>query len=458
MVAIPNSRGDGQSVHSSLYLGSDPPSVRSSFRAKESEDPPSCDINGQHIPGFVPAPAPSPFNYMAPLYALANPFIAQYQAPIIPTSVPITATAPPLQSLEDLKLDSKKQKGKRQARPYTREIKDKKKRRLEQNRLSARESRKKKKAYIETLEAEVTRLKTELNDCRLRLGESMAQNKVQAISYTDTVTKMKAELQQMVDKIILACQLEDIPTAEAAFQSLLIRYGVQSEERRKAIETLSKGIIECLIPSSYMYLLWAAQNDSGVFNPENFQPEGFKRPASPMLKDELERIIEQVKLNEYEQTVILKTKEGLKTALAQLKLKVRKFIDSKNELYNEVKNLDNFVSQNITTKLSSSVAGNFFQWMQRIQGRPEFTEFSMFSLGKEDFGGFDLGYPIYPINPAAVKGLNFLEGRGRNQTKNCVGEDKMAAASDKERVKKLQLLQESPAEEIRSFKRPNIFE
>eukprot|EP01022_Parablepharisma_sp_SALTPOND_P018750 TRINITY_DN310_c0_g1_i1.p1 TRINITY_DN310_c0_g1~~TRINITY_DN310_c0_g1_i1.p1 ORF type:complete len:531 (-),score=21.20 TRINITY_DN310_c0_g1_i1:609-2201(-) len=376
---------------------------------------------------------------MTTMYPLNNPYIPRYQ----PSPVSFH-TSMPLPSVEEMKEDLKKQKGKRQSRPGTtaRDIKDKKKRRLEQNRLSARESRKKKKAYIETLENEVQKLQAEIQEYKIRLAENMTARKVQSVSYNDTVVRMKAEIQQMVEKIILACKLEDVPAAEAAFQSLLIRYGVQSEERRKVIETLSKGVIECMVPMSYMYILWAAQNKSGVFNPENYQPEEFRKDPS----DELDKIGNYVKLNEFEQMIIFKAKDKLESALEELKTKVRKFVDSKNELYEEAKRLDNFINESITSKLNSNVAGEFFNWMQITRGRTEFTEHTLFGLTKEDFGGFDLNYPIYPET------VTFIKGNFRKMLTSKQIEERRV---DKVRQKRYQ---ESPEEEVRQFKRPNIFE
>ena len=381
-------------MHSSFYVGSELSSLQNSFRAKESEEAQSYDMNNPSAAGMMQAPQPININYMPQMYGMPNPFIARYQSAVVPSSVPLTAIQ-----------EGKKSKGKRQTRPGTsmHDIKDKKKRRLEQNRLSARESRKKKKAYIETLEGELADLKHELDEYKIRLSENAAATKIRAETYSDASFRMRDDMQQMIDKIVLACRLEDAPAAEAAFQSLLIRYGVQSEERRKAVETLAKGIIGYAVPASYMYLLWAAKNDSGLFNPENFGPEEVKKEPQT---DELEKVSEILKLNEYEQTILFKAKDGLKSELENIQGKVRKFIDAKNELYEQAKKLDTYINENIVSKLSGSIAGAYFQWLERLSERAEFKEFSLFKLNKEDFGGFDLSNPICSTVPVYGKGNN----------------------------------------------------
>ena len=153
-----NSMGDDQSNSSGYGSGSEPQSARSSFRSRQDPSDPYSSRNAESEDGIsyeVPIPQGIPtffpgMGYMSMNPLMSFPMITQYQPqPMIQRA--------PLSTVEEQKEELHKKKAKKLGKTTTvgKEIKDKRKRRLEQNRVSARESRKKKKAYIETLESEV---------------------------------------------------------------------------------------------------------------------------------------------------------------------------------------------------------------------------------------------------------------------------------------------------------------
>ena len=169
----------------------------------------------------------------------------------------------------------------------------------------------------------------------------------------------------MVDQIKLAHCQHDYATAETLAQNLIANYGVQSEERRRVIETLMKELIEYMIPVSYMYLMWAAQNDSGIFNAENLPGNEELEPGSKS-EDEFDSIMDSVKLGELESTLIHKTKDQLKGSLKAITEKVKNFVEAKNQLCEEVKKLDSFVREQTLTKLNEGTVGGFYQWLDKV--------------------------------------------------------------------------------------------
>jgi len=368
---------------------------------------------------------PQQFYQAAAPTADNNPFIQQYKSSTFPPSV-ILPSVDSLDPLEELKKPKR-----RQPRPGTtaKDIKDKKKRRLEQNRLSARESRKKKKTYIESLEAEVNRLKTELAQCKQKLSENISipstnPNNIQPVmGSSDSILKMKGEIKEMTDKFIFACS-QDTQTAETALQSLLMRYGIQSDERRRIVETLIHKVTENILPESYLYLIWAAKHDSGLFNPENICIDGLIKPKINVEEENsIEKICLSVKPDECEQVLITKSKRDLIEAGDQLKSKIHKFIEAKNDLYEEAKKLHTYINENLITKLSVNLIGSFLNWLQLNNSRQEFKANSVFELKKEHFGGHDLS--IQQISPILTINKEMIRMKKKGKKSESENEEKM---------------------------------
>ncbi len=207
-------------------------------------------------------------------------------------------------------------------------------------------------------------LKRELYQCKVKLSECANPSKIQSIFYQDTLAYIKSEIQQRIDKIIFAYTRDDYVATESAIQSLLISYGVQSEERRRTIESLVKGVIECIIPTPYIYMMWAAKRDSGVFNPENLPNEDGIRKER---KDSIDDILDYVKLTDVEHLQIYKAKEALKGCLSAVTAKLKLFVEAKKELLNEMKKLDDTVNDQVLSKVNTNTVGGFIQWIQRVR-------------------------------------------------------------------------------------------
>ncbi len=211
----------------------------------------------------------------------------------------------------------------------------------------------------------------ELAQCRARLAEHASPANIQSLFYRDTLAHLKSEIQQRVEMVLLAYGRDDPLATESAVQGLLSSYGVQSEERRRAVENISKSLIDCMLPVPYMYLMWAAQHDSGVFNPEKLPNEdGLKQQDEATY--EWNDILASVKLTEGEHIMLYKSKETLKNALVTVTTKVRRFVEAKKDLASEVKRLDDFVNEQMLSKVSGYTVGGFLHWLQRVRS-PSFT-------------------------------------------------------------------------------------
>ena len=241
------------------------------------------------------------------------------------------------------------------------EIKDKKKRRLEQNRVSACISRKRKKAYIESLINEVKQLKAELNYYKMYFSDHMTY-------HSDLVLKMKEDIEKSIKQLNLEIQKGNISHAKIELDNISSKYGVDSYERKKILENLTNGIIETVLPKSYVYLLQSAKKicDHNVIK--------YQDDLLNLLKDN-------------EKHIIYETKNALEVFGKTLKKAVIGLIQAKDKLCNEVKKLDNFIKENIKSKVSIDSIGKFLQWLK--EGN-EISEFTLFELEKIHFPDFDI--------------------------------------------------------------------
>ena len=281
-----------------------------------------------------------------PLIPFMNPMLQPLQVP------------PSFFSNEEMEEGDIKQQRKRRSRLNNPAalIKDKRKRRLEQNRLSAKESRKKKKDYIQSLEMEVQRLKQDLRECKMWAAEIMSRNITQTITYVDNVLALKNGTNQMIDKIIMASNQKDLPAVETTLQSLIIRYGIQSEERKKVTEDLLGSIIDCCFPRTYGYFLFMAKNNSKTFTESNSQIEECKN-----VWNDLDKLFN---LSPLEIKIIENAKESLNKYFDEIDEKIKLFVSSKKNLYEELTKMDSFVNENILSKLNPISIANYLKWVQ----------------------------------------------------------------------------------------------
>lgn len=199
----------------------------------------------------------------------------------------------------------------------------------------------------------------------MKLSQYAYSDRLISVSAPNPITQFNSGVQDMIGKIILGQDLNDEAAVESTIKSLLIRYGIESEERKKVLARLLYDLFEYSIPPSYSYLLWAANNDSGVFNPQNICDKEDKK-ESEVDFDEWNEVVEYIHLNDVEQMEIYKSKDFLKKSLIGLAQKMKKLIDSKVELEEEVKKIDAYVINNIIGKVKGTTIGGFLRWFQGV--------------------------------------------------------------------------------------------
>lgn len=197
------------------------------------------------FPQFQPAPIP----FFQPPYMHQPPF------PMIPPQYQYAHNA-----------SIKKNKGRKRKRSVPDSL-EQERQRLEKNKLSARESRKKKKIYIQKLENQVNQLKYELKVCREKLSKYEEIDDLINVNCLHSY-KVALEHTRKIHLKLYSQLMEKSTEIMAGMKDCISQYIVEAEERRLAIEELGRAMAEICLPPPYKYLIWAAKNNSGVYNSE----------------------------------------------------------------------------------------------------------------------------------------------------------------------------------------------
>ena len=142
--------------------------------------------------------------------------------------------------------------------------------------------------------------------------------------------------------------------------SFAANYLLEAEERRKAFEELAKMLVEIIIPIPHKYLLWAAENSSGIFNLENIS-----KPTEGR-KDDWNVITDILKPSS---TVLARSNEGKQFfdgCASQFRSLVRQFINCQRNIQKVVRRVDWYIYDVYFSITNPQRAQLFTQWLEKV--------------------------------------------------------------------------------------------
>jgi hypothetical protein len=218
-------------------------------------------------------------------------------------------------------------------------------------------------------------LKSDLEVCKRKLEEYTSGDKWTLSNSQDIALHVEQEMQQMVERVRLAQTHGDVEAIEAAVQSLRIRYGIGSEERLRTIETLTKRLVEYIVPPCYAHFMWTAKEGTGFFDlgnlTQNGEPsDGFDKPEK--LDDSSEvnesnEIAECARRAEPEFMDIFSTRVAMQEWTAALGSKLKLFLTAKQELCTQMAHIGAFANEHILDKVSAQTVGAFLRWSDTVR-------------------------------------------------------------------------------------------
>ena len=332
-----------------------------------------------------------------------------YVVPSLP-SLPGEAILEPMVS-EVLTMDTKTTDRKRKNADTSSSSKVKQ---LERNRISAKANRLRKKQYITELEKKVKTLKQQLEEAKQKLAKYELNSKMQCTLLQDSISQIRPQIQQMMDKIVIAHKQYDINSTGLAIQAMFLRYGAQAEERKRTIEVFVKRIVDLILPFPYKYLIWAAEHNSGFYDIMNLGPS-IDYAWEKKEKNEWETVIDYVKTNEETFKKINNTKDFLLEHGDLLRRKVKAVLKAKSDVFEEAAKIDTHIQEKMLKQMPFNTIGAFIVWLEKMKNKPELSDISLYKLTKEDFSGIDCEH-IHPGSGGNISANSiFPEGKMRKR-------------------------------------------
>eukprot|EP00347_Sterkiella_histriomuscorum_P015635 403356280 len=270
---------------------------------------------------------------------------------------------------------------------------DSRQRRLEKNRESARESRKRKKNYINTLEAKVKTLESEVNRLRLVIQNQREKEKLSYFSHLDSMDQLLKGRQVLYERLEnCITQNADGTEIENIINALQIRTGSFGIERKNLVNNLFKSIIEVSFPNFVKYLFWGCSENKGLFDENGILDAERRRKLS---KYQLEELKSRAAFDEWEsinELMNLRPEQQMKIKQEQLKINEQKdkfkgiidtLLEQKRTLFKELNKMDHCMGR-LRSYLTTEQTAKFLILMEKYKSKDELNIFRLWNIKKLD--------------------------------------------------------------------------
>ncbi len=203
-----------------------------------------------------------------------------------------------------------------------------------------------------------------------RLREEIESYKVRLVRYEvierqRDITNLKSYqlLKDNVKSLTCYDTLEEARRLEANMRDFMSKSGLESQERRRAIEQLSRTTIELLFPFTHKYLIWAAANNSGPFNAENMEMPGLGFDE----RDEWNGVLKDVRASEEEYRSVYDSKPFLAAAAGNLHRLVTQYITCQRQIQEQMRLVDEHIYHVLVPKVNPVTLNVFISWIEKVR-------------------------------------------------------------------------------------------
>ncbi len=243
--------------------------------------------------------------------------------------------------------------------------------RAEKNRYYARENRQRKRMHVELLENEVLALRTELAQCKERLGRYELIERQRAMACTDSNFVIRDAFQEMARS---GADPELFPMVMTQKLDQL------TEERKKAMAQLSRLILEIAVPLPLRLAFWEAENNIDMYDPQNFcRRMGYKLDGEAM------RILaEHMKRYHASAEAAHKMREKMAAVSQNVRRDVKRMLEAQRDMERELMKISQLGRKFFMSRYTLDFAADELKFSPRLSGRPELTDQAIFQVSEQD--------------------------------------------------------------------------
>jgi len=247
--------------------------------------------------------------------------------------------------------------------------------RAERNRRSAKASRERTHLYIKALEREVLTLRQQvaIDQYYLKLFALDEKHK----------NPFAREFASIIPTINEAMATSNQPFTNAEFFTETFKrcYQQKLEAKRRALERLTKEMVEMITPFSVRLMMWLAEKNTDCFDAQELA----KSISSEISFNQVKEITEYFKCifpykKKYEDV-----KVQVKKINEHLKVIVKDLIECQKRLQIEMKTIENFITTVIFPDLGPKAIEAFSKLSPKLATKPEFSNFALHDLTSASF-------------------------------------------------------------------------
>eukprot|EP00826_Nyctotherus_ovalis_P058612 TRINITY_DN8071_c0_g2_i1.p1 TRINITY_DN8071_c0_g2~~TRINITY_DN8071_c0_g2_i1.p1 ORF type:complete len:353 (+),score=74.28 TRINITY_DN8071_c0_g2_i1:167-1225(+) len=276
-------------------------------------------------------------------------------------------------SAEEVKAEDqctqKKKRGRRKVY-QTEELR--KARRAEINRMAAKANRERKQLHIKRLETQVDYLQAELAFCKARLSKY------------ETVENHRnlfgCEIHWSFRRAIQRCSEESNPIAVYVKHASREAFAF-IQERCKALEDLTKSIVEISLPSHWRFLYWFANNNVDLLSMMRGFP-ALREVLEDKEKREGARILQEKILPQIRQA---KIKEAFIESVKKVQKLVKMIVRLQKEVQIELINITKQIADHFIINATPASGHMIAQLVYFARNMPEFSDKMVYQLEDSDF-------------------------------------------------------------------------
>ena len=247
--------------------------------------------------------------------------------------------------------------------------------RAEKNRKFAQESRERKRKYVQDIEAEVRYLRKVVEYYKSRLSKYELIEKQRNMFGYELVTTVS----EMHKEILKNKLIETNPTF--FMETLEKKIDQAMEDRRKAVEQLTRAIAEIVMPASARISLWITENNIDVYDAKKLSQFFGPDITFEHVKD----------ISEYTKKMFPDKKQYnemhlfMAASARRVKVLVRQLINCQKQAQIEIFKNVKFIKKNLLAKYDLRHAEAYARVVPALRRRPELSDAAIYQLNDDDF-------------------------------------------------------------------------
>lgn len=247
-------------------------------------------------------------------------------------------------------------------------------RRAESNRKAARESRERKKMHVERLEAEVAKLRVEVEyyKGRLKKYESIEQHRnILGYEVYVTLAKVANEFYYYGRKGV--DEKEFINTVERKISSFV-------EERCKSLKLLAQTMIEITVPMPLRFFIWAAKGNVNLLDPKKLVQAMQHVPSvnAKRLTETFTCFFKSERSYNEAKCVFLSSGQKISKSMREIE-------EAQERLSEELRKVASYIPRfvsNFAPREKSDLKEVFMQLLITLKDRPEFDSYKLLEVAR----------------------------------------------------------------------------